>query len=165
MQNFIHSRREIKPLEKIREGVVGGPSIDFTRKTVVDETFFSKVYKYMQIHCWDWRQSNKSLLDVSTQAYRSFTLGDFDSETGGFTPQKQQDPQLQKYGPLLFPTNKSRWKWKILCKRQTEKKWLLFCWWVFFALQICVRKNGLLLPLLPVSRSTSLSQWRGYSLW
>ena len=29
-------------LEKIREDVVGGPSIVFTRKTVVDETFFGK---------------------------------------------------------------------------------------------------------------------------
>ena len=29
-------------LEKIREGMVGGPSIVFTRKTVVDETFIRK---------------------------------------------------------------------------------------------------------------------------
>ena len=30
------------PLEKIREDVVGGPSIVFTRKAVVDETFIRK---------------------------------------------------------------------------------------------------------------------------
>ena len=40
-------------LEKIREDVVGGPSIVFTRKAVVDETFYPKVYKHMQIYCWD----------------------------------------------------------------------------------------------------------------
>ena len=43
MQNSIHSRERDKDfLEKIREGVVGGPSIVFTRKTVVDETFGRK---------------------------------------------------------------------------------------------------------------------------
>ena len=38
-------------LEKIRD-VVGGPSIVFTRKAVVDETFIRKSSN-MQIYCWD----------------------------------------------------------------------------------------------------------------
>ena len=40
-------------LEKIREDVVGGPSIVFTRKAVVDESFNSKIKKHLQIYCWD----------------------------------------------------------------------------------------------------------------
>ena len=40
-------------LEKIREDVVGGPSIVFTRKAVVDEAFYSKINKLMQIYCLD----------------------------------------------------------------------------------------------------------------
>ena len=39
-------------LEKLRGDVVGGPSIVFTRKAVVDETY-SKVCKHMQFSCWD----------------------------------------------------------------------------------------------------------------
>ena len=34
-------------LKKFREDVVGGTSIVFTHKAVVDETFFSKVCKHM----------------------------------------------------------------------------------------------------------------------
>ena len=37
--------------EKIREDVVGSPSIAFTRKAVVDEIFIRKSTN-MQIYCW-----------------------------------------------------------------------------------------------------------------
>ena len=40
-------------LEKFREVVAGGPSIVFTLKPVVDETFFSKIKKLMKFYCWD----------------------------------------------------------------------------------------------------------------
>ena len=40
-------------LEKIREDVVGGPSVVLTREALVDETFFSKVCEHMQIYCLD----------------------------------------------------------------------------------------------------------------
>ena len=40
--------------EKSREDVVGGPSIVFTRKAVVDEAFIRKsTNKPLQISCWD----------------------------------------------------------------------------------------------------------------
>ena len=47
MQKSIHSiypslEGDKDPLEKFRENVVGGPSIGFTRKAVVDETFIRK---------------------------------------------------------------------------------------------------------------------------
>ena len=40
-------------LEKVREDNIGGRFIVVTRKAVVDETY-SKVYKRMQVICWDW---------------------------------------------------------------------------------------------------------------
>ena len=40
-------------LDKTQEDVVGGASIVFTRKTVVDETFFSKIHKHMHHNCGD----------------------------------------------------------------------------------------------------------------
>ena len=39
------------------------------------------------------------------------------------------------------------------------------CWWVLFSLQHCVWSHGLLLPLLPLSRTASFSHWRRYSTW
>ena len=63
-------------LENIREDVVGGPYIVFTRIAVVDETFFPKVYKPMHICCWDWCQPSILILDVSSHAHRSlYALG------------------------------------------------------------------------------------------
>ena len=42
MQNFIPSEVDKDLWEKIREDVAGGPSVVFTRKAVVDETFIRK---------------------------------------------------------------------------------------------------------------------------
>ena len=38
--------------EKTRDDVAGCLSVMFTRKAVVDETFFSKINKLLQITCW-----------------------------------------------------------------------------------------------------------------
>ena len=46
------TERDRDLLEKIREDVVGGPSIIFTRKVVVDETFI-RTSTNLQIYCWD----------------------------------------------------------------------------------------------------------------
>ena len=77
-------------LEKIREDVVGGPSIVFTRKAVVDETFVRK-------------SSNicKSIVGIdASQLYPYsmcqpmptglYTRWDLDSETSGFTPRQNK---------------------------------------------------------------------------
>ena len=39
-------------LKKIREDMIGGPSIVFTRKAVVDKTFILQIAKTVQINCW-----------------------------------------------------------------------------------------------------------------
>ena len=47
---FTESDKDL--LDKKREDMVGGPSIVFTRKAVVDETFYSQTIKLVQINCW-----------------------------------------------------------------------------------------------------------------
>ena len=91
MQNFIHSQREIKTYwKKVREDVVGGPSIVFTRKSVVDETFVQKS-----------TNMRKSIVGIdSSQLYSYsmcqpiptglYTRWDIDSETSIFTPRQNK---------------------------------------------------------------------------
>ena len=55
-------------LEKIREDMLGGPSIVFTRRAVVDETF---IRKYLYIYFWHWRKPSLSLFYVSVHANRT----------------------------------------------------------------------------------------------
>ena len=69
-------------LEKIREDVVGGPSIVFTRKTVVDETFIRKT----SILC-------KSTVGIDTSQPMPTGLNtrcEYDSETKRFTPHQNK---------------------------------------------------------------------------
>ena len=77
-------------LEKIREDVVGGPSIVFTRKAVVDETFirkFTNICKSIvgtdasQLYPYSMCQS------IPTGLY---TRWDIDSGTGRFTPRQNK---------------------------------------------------------------------------
>ena len=128
--------------------------------------FYPKVCKHMQIYWWDWCQPTKSLLDVSTHANRSLYALQFRFRNKQIHTSTKQDPQLWKYGHVLFPTSKTRmWNWKLLYNRQTEENWLLQCWWALLSLQHCVWSPRLLLPLLPLSRTASLSHWIGYSTW
>ena len=77
-------------LEKFREDVVGGPSIVFTRKAVVDETFIRKSTNLC-----------KSIVGIdASQLYTYsmcqpmptdlYTRWDFDSETSRFTPRQNK---------------------------------------------------------------------------
>ena len=77
-------------LEKVREGVVGGQSIVFTRKAVVDETFIRKSANICkpivendasQLYPYSMCQPMPSSL---------YTLWDLDSETSRFTPRQNK---------------------------------------------------------------------------
>ena len=93
-------------LEKIREDVVGGPSIVFTRKAVVDETFIrkstnlcksivgidaSKLYPYSMCQ------------PMPTGLY---TLWDFDSETNNFTPRQNKTRNFENMVMSYFQKKK-----------------------------------------------------------
>ena len=82
-------------LEKIREDVVGGPSIIFTRKAVVDETFMQKSTNIC-----------KSIVGIdASQLYPYsmcqpiptglYTRWDFDSETSRFTTRQNKTLSLE----------------------------------------------------------------------
>ena len=91
MQNSIHSRKEIKTFwKKNREDIVDGPSIVFTRKSVVDETFIRKSANIC-----------KSIVGIdASQLYpysmyqpmptNLYTRWDFDSETSRFTSRQNK---------------------------------------------------------------------------
>ena len=97
MQKSIHSRKEIKTFwKKIREDVVGGPSIVFTRKAVVDETFIRKSAKLCKsIVGIDASQlyPNSMCQPVPTGLY---TRWDFDSETSRFLLRQNKTRSFKK---------------------------------------------------------------------
>ena len=73
-------------LKKVREDVVGGPSIVFTRKAVVDETFIRKSTNICKsIVAIDASQLYPYLM-CQPMPTGLYTRWDNDSETGRFTP-------------------------------------------------------------------------------
>ena len=92
---FVEGNKDL--LEKIREDVVGGPSVVFTRKAVVDETFIRKSTNIC-----------KSLVGIdASQLYPYsmsqpmlptglYTRWDFDSETSSFTPRQNNTRSFEK---------------------------------------------------------------------
>ena len=82
-------------LEKIREDVVGGPSIIFTRKAVVDETFIRKstktcksTFKIDASHLYPYSMCQP----MPTGLY---TRWDLDSETSIFTPRQNKSRNFE----------------------------------------------------------------------
>ena len=96
MQKSIHSWKEIKTLrKKIREDVVGGPSIVFTRKAIVDETFVRKSANICKsIVGTDASQLHHYSI-CQPMPTGPYTRWDFDSETSRFTPRKNKHRGLE----------------------------------------------------------------------
>ena len=89
-------------LEKIREGVVGGPSIVFTRKAVVDETFIRKSANNCksivgidasQLYPYSMRQPMPTCL---------YPRWEFDSETSKFTPRQNKTRSFENMVMCYF---------------------------------------------------------------
>ena len=91
MQNSFHSQKEIKTFtKKIRGDVVGCPSIIFTRKAVVDETFFRKSANICKcIVGIDASQLYPYSL-CQPMPTGLYTRWDLDSETDRFTPRQNK---------------------------------------------------------------------------
>ena len=89
-------------MEKFRQDVVGGPSIVFTRKAVVDETFLRK----------STNKSNSIIGIDASQLYPYsmcqpmltglYTSWDIDSETGRFTPRQNIPVASKIWSCLIF---------------------------------------------------------------
>ena len=144
-------------LEKIRQDV-GGPSIVFTRKAVVDETFIRKPTNIC-----------KSIVGIdASQLYpysmcqpmptSLYTHWDFISETSRFTPQENKSGSFENMVMSYFQRTRAECEIESFFTSGRQKK--IDCFsvdGVFFVLQRCVSNHGLLLPLLSLSRAASLS--------
>ena len=97
MQISIHSRKEINTFwKKLREDVIDGPSIVFTRKALVEETFIRKsanICKSIvgidasQLYLYSMSQPMPTGL---------YTRWDFDSETKRFKPRQNKTSSFEK---------------------------------------------------------------------
>ena len=97
---FTESDKDL--LEKIRENMVGGPSIVFTRKAVVDETFIRKSSSLCKsIVCIDANQlhQNSMCQPMPTGLY---TRWEYDSETKRFTARQNKSRSFENIIPSNF---------------------------------------------------------------
>ena len=108
MQISIHSRKEIKTFwKKIREVVIGGPSIVFTRKAVVDETFIRKTANIC-----------KSIVRIAASQLYPYSMCQpmptgihtrwhFDSETSRITPRQNKARSFENMVMSYFQLTRS----------------------------------------------------------
>ena len=87
---FTESDKDL--LEKISEDMVGGPSIVFTRKAVVDETFVRKLTNFC-----------KSIVGIDTSQLYPYSMGQ-PMPTGLFT-RRNYDTESQKLIPRQNKTS------------------------------------------------------------
>ena len=117
---FTEGEKDI--LEKIREDVVGGPSIVFTRKAVVDETFIRKLTNLC-----------KSIVGIdASQLYPYsmcqpmptglYTRWDFDSETSGFIPRQNQTRSFENMVMSYFQRTRPECKIESFFTTSRQKK-------------------------------------------
>ena len=109
-------------MEGIREDVAGGPSIAFTRKVVVEGTFFRKstnLCKYIvrvdasQLYPYSMCQPKPTVLS---------TRWDLDSETGPFTCDKTRLAAVKIWSSPTFNEQDSNVKLKASLQQADRKK-------------------------------------------
>ena len=151
-------------LEKIREDMVGGPSIVFTRKAVVDETFICKSSNLCKsIVGIDASQlcPNSMCQPMPTGLY---TRWKYDSETKRFTARRNKSLSFENM--VLSYFQQSRPDCKIESNVTTGRQKKIDCFSVdaicYHCSTVFEASYGVLLSLLPLSRSTSLSNRYGY---
>ena len=77
----------------------------------------------MLIYCCDWCQLTISLLNLSNHGSRSLYALGLRFRNEYIHTSTKQDPQLWKYGHVLFQKNRTRmWNWKLLYNRADRKK-------------------------------------------
>ena len=124
-------------LEKNREDAVSGPSIVFTRKAVVDETFNRKSANLCKsILGIDAGQlySYSTCQPMPTNVYMRW---DLDSETGRFKPRQNKTRSFENMITSYFQRTRPEREIKSFFTTGTQKKTDCFRW-VLFSLQHCV---------------------------
>ena len=121
------TERDKDLLEKIRENVVGGPSVVFTRKAVVDETFIQKSANIC-----------KSIVGIdASQLYPYsicqpmpnglYTRWDFDSETSRSTPRQNKTRSFENMVMSYFQRTRQEFEIERFFTTGRQKKIDYFC--------------------------------------
>ena len=155
---FPFTERDKDLLEKIREDVVGGPSIVFTRKTVVDETFIRKSTNL-----------SKSFVGIdASQVYPYsmcqpmptglYTRWDLDSETSRFTPRQNKACSFENMVKSCFQRTRPDCKIESSYTTGNQKKNVCFSVDGFVLIAIlCLRQWVAFITFVPVKNSAQLS--------
>ena len=109
-------------LEKIREDIVGGPSIGFTRKTVVDETFIRKSTNICKsIVGVDASQPHPYSM-CQPMPNGLYTRWDINSETSRFTPRQNKTPSFENMVMSCFQRTRPDCKYESFCATGRQKE-------------------------------------------
>ena len=148
-------------LEKIREHVVCRTSFVFARKAVVDETFI----RYLTNRCNFKIGSDASQLYFfsicPTKLSGLYTRWELDSESGKTKPRQNKTRSFENRVMSYFQRVRPQFKVESFYATGTQKNWCIQSWWLSWTLQHCVWGYGVLLSLLPMTRSSAFSHWGG----
>ena len=109
-------------LEKIREDVVGGPSIVFTRKAVVDETFIRKSTDLCKSIVGIDASQLYPYLMCQPMPTGLYTRWDFDSEKSRFTPRQNKPRSFENMVMSYFQRTKTEFEIESLLTTGRQKK-------------------------------------------
>ena len=128
---FTESDKDL--LEKIREDMVGGPSIVFTRKAVVDETLRKSSNLCKSIVGIDAGQlySYSMCQPMPTGLY---TRWEYDSETKRFTARQNKSRSFENMVMSYFQQSRPECKIESNVTTGRQKNWLLQCRWNLLSL-------------------------------
>ena len=147
-------------LEKNFEDIVGGPSVVLTRKAVVDETIIRDSTNLCKIIVAIDASQFYPFSMCQLMPTGLYTRCELGSESGKDKTRQNKTNSLENTVMSCFQRVKPQSKVESFCTTGMQKKnWCIMCWWLLLTLQHCVWNNGMLLSLLPMSRSSSFSQW------
>ena len=109
-------------LEKIREDVVGGPSIVFTRKAVVDETFIRKSTNLCKSIVGNEASQLYPYSMCQPMPTGIYTRWDLDSETSRFIPRKNKSRSFEKMVMSYFQRTRPDYKIESFYTTGRQKK-------------------------------------------
>ena len=143
-------------LEKIREDMVGGPSIVFTRKAVVDETFIRKstnlcisIVGIDQANSIPVRCVNQCLLDCLQDGTMTLILKNSSHD-------RTKHALLKLLSFLIFSKLVRSVKLKVMLELVAKRRLIALVLNEFVTIVTLFLKQGLLFPLLSTSRSSPI---------
>ena len=149
-------------LQKIREDMVGGTCIVFTRKAVVEETFIRNSGNICKSIIGKDASQLYPFSMCQPMPTGLYTRWEYDRESYRFKPQQNNSRNFENMVMSYFQRQRPDCKSEFLHHRNSEKDWLFQGRWFLRTLKHCVRGYGLLLSLLSMPGSTNFSNWRRY---